>query len=127
MSTTRILLGSIIALTIAVVAHQPTTAAGNTPGPWHHVQASYYTEYGNHTSCGLPMNSRAWHVAALTPDNARCGREITICHHHRCVHVTVQDRGAWRHDGRAWDLTPRVKHALRCPDLCNVTWRRRHT
>jgi hypothetical protein len=99
------------------------------PTAWSKATASYYTLYGNRTACGLTMNAKAWHVASLTREHARCGRRVTICHRrsgvNRCVRVRVMDRGKFRSDGRMWDLTPRVKRALRCPDLCTVTWKSR--
>jgi hypothetical protein len=94
------------------------------PTTWHKSEASYYTLYGNRTACGVIMSDRAWHVASLVREHARCGRRITICNRQRCVRVRVMDRGAFRSDGRVWDLTPRVKRALRCNDLCHVRWRR---
>lgn len=90
--------------------------------PMKRAQASYYTLYGNRTACGVTMSDRAWHVAALTREHARCGRRIILCNGRKCVGVRVMDRGAYRSDGRMWDLTPRVKRALRCGDLCNVRW-----
>lgn len=99
-------------------------AAGRQSNPWRHAQASYYLPTGNRTACGLPMTMSSWYVASLKPSTAKCGLRVVICHRHRCVAVRVQDRGAWRTDSRRWDLTPRVKRALRCGDLCNVTWKR---
>lgn len=91
---------------------------------WERSQASYYTLFGNRTSCGRTASPTAWFVASLKRDTANCGRKVTICHQRRCVRVTVQDRGAWRSDNRRWDLQPRVKTALHCSDLCSVRWHR---
>ena len=102
----------------------PTPAHATQFNPWERAQASYYTLYGNRTSCGKTAGASAWFVASLKRDTANCGRRVTICHLRRCVQVTVQDRGAWRSDDRRWDLQPRVKAALRCSDLCSVRWRR---
>ena len=112
-----ILLTMMVCVLVAWVTVDDADAA-----PWHSTQASYYTLFGNATSCGVTMSATAWHVAALTPAYARCGLKLTICRASRCAHVRVMDRGAWRTDNRMWDLTPRLKHALHCPDLCNVSW-----
>ena len=104
-----------------------TTDSAEARPAYRQAQASYYTLFGNRTSCGKTMSNRAWHVAALKPQYAKCGMKVRICHkqgqRNYCVHVRVQDRGAWRRDNRVWDLTPRVKRALRCGDLCTVKYR----
>lgn len=103
-----------------------TTASRSFASPWATAQASYYNPTGNRTSCGAPMTWSSWHVAALKRSSYRCGDRIAICNPRarRCVTVLVKDRGAWRSDNRRWDLTPRVRDALRCSDLCNVRWRK---
>lgn len=104
-----------------------TTLGSPAAGRSHVMQsatASYYLPTGNRTSCGRSMTMTSWHVAALKRDSYRCGDVVVICHARRCATVTVQDRGAWRSDNRRWDLTPRVRAALRCSDLCNVRWRK---
>ena len=90
-------------------------------------KASWYGPgfYGQRTACGRTHTTRSWHVAALTPDLAHCGAKLKICSSAmRCVRVTVQDRGAWRRDGRHIDLAPRVKSALRCGSVCSVRYTR---
>lgn len=99
--------------------------AGNAEAStWYRAEASYYNPTGNRTSCGKAMTYSSWHVASLKRSEYRCGRAVRICRYRRCVNVRVQDRGAWRSGNRVWDLTPRVKRALRCPDMCNVRWHR---
>lgn len=94
---------------------------------WHlNRVASWYSMPGNRTACGQTMTSSSWWVAALQTENMRCGLQVYICHNGRCVRVRVLDRGANRNDRRDWDLTPRVRRALRCSSLCDhINWRRR--
>lgn len=112
-----------------LAAGSPTplgTAASRSHVSWSATQASYYEPTGNATSCGYPMTWASWHVAALKRSSYRCGDRIVICNRAArvCATVVVKDRGAWRIDNRRWDLTPRVRAALRCNDLCNVHWRK---
>jgi hypothetical protein len=93
----------------------------------HAASASWYGPgfYGRRTACGKTHTTSSWHVAALHPHLAKCGLRLRVCSTStRCVHVRVQDRGAWRSDDRALDLAPRVKAALKCGDVCRVRWSR---
>lgn len=111
-----------IAFIIATVAWTwPPKADANVA--WSPTQASYYNPTGNATACGRPMTGASWHVASLGGSKSECGDRLVICHRSRCVNVKVQDTGP-SYRGRRWDLTSRVKRALRCSDLCNVKWRR---
>lgn len=101
----------------------PSVAGRSTR--WAETSASYYEPTGNRTSCGAAMTWTSWHVASLKPSTYRCGLRVVICNRaaRSCATVRVKDRGAWRSDNRRWDLTPAVRRALRCSDLCRVHWR----
>lgn len=108
-------------------AQTPTARATTATPVWVRDRiASYYTLWGNRTKCGKTSQRDSWFVAALQTENMKCGMRVTICHGRRCVNVTVQDAGKDRKDNRDWDLTVRVKAALRCGDLCNVKWSKGH-
>ncbi len=97
---------------------------------WHiNREASWYGPgfEGRPTACGETMRAAtSWHVAALQDSLARCDLKVHICNreNRRCVNVTVQDSGGHRSQRRDWDLTPRVKRALRCPGLCDINWKK---
>lgn len=137
MSRVSLVLGlTIVGLICALVASQPDgggvahaeAARPTAVAPvWVRDRvASYYTLWGNRTKCGKTSQPDSWFVAALKTENMRCGMKVTICHGRRCVNVTVQDAGKHRRDRRDWDLTVRVKAALRCGDLCTVKWAKGH-
>lgn len=132
---TVVIATAIVALVATLVAQshgagvaQAETARATTATPvWHRDRvASYYKLWGNRTKCGRTSQQSSWFVAALKTENMRCGMKVTICHARRCVRVTVQDAGKHRYDRRDWDLTVRVKAALRCGDLCTVRWHKGH-
>lgn len=77
--------------------------------------------YGQRTMCGKTVTSTSMFVAALTPSLAHCGMKITIRYHGRKYHVRVQDRGAWRSDGRDLDAAPGL-HQLIPTDLAHITY-----
>lgn len=120
-----IFVGMVLML-IGAALHMADDAEARPPG-WHlNRVASWYSMPGNQTACGQHMTDSSWWVAALQTENMRCHMRVLICHDGRCVRVQVLDRGADRRDRRDWDLTPRVKRALRCSDLCtNINWRKR--
>lgn len=114
-------------LFLAVVATATFMFFGGSADPahakavWNTNEASYYEPTGNATACGNPMTNASWHVASLGGTKAECGDRLRICRRSRCVNVTVKDTGP-SYGWRRWDLTPRVKRALRCGDLCVVRW-----
>lgn len=123
-----IIIAILVFIMVAIGANQLAEDAHATPPGWHlNRVASWYSMPGNTTSCGSHMTASSWWVAALQYENMRCDMRVLICHEGRCVRVRVRDRGADRNDRRDWDLTPRVKRALRCSDLCtHINWRKRH-
>jgi len=96
-------------------------------GPAMLVTASWYGPgfYGNRLPCwrwlqenGLPiqLQTDTWGVAHKT---LPCGTMLRLRHGEREVVVPVVDRGPYI-AGRELDLSPRVKAALGCSDLCTV-------
>ena len=67
---------------------------------------------------GLPIQflPDTWGVAHKS---LPCGTMVTLTHGSRTVTVPVVDRGPYI-AGREFDLSPRVKAELACPDLCTV-------
>ena len=67
---------------------------------------------------GLPiqLSPDTWGVAHKT---LPCGSMVTLIHGANVVTVPVVDRGPYI-EGREFDLSPRVKAALGCTDLCTV-------
>lgn len=91
------------------------------------VTASWYGPgfYDNRLPCwqwlqahGLPIQFEAdtWGVANKT---LPCGTMLTLSHGSHVITVPVVDRGPYI-AGRELDLSPRVKAALGCTDLCTV-------
>lgn len=91
------------------------------------VTASWYGPgfYDNRLPCwqwlqahGLPIQFEAdtWGVANKT---LPCGTMLTLSHGANTITVPVVDRGPYV-AGRELDLSPRVKAALGCTDLCTV-------
>lgn len=124
----------------ADIVPAPTTAPSPAPtpratarplpeagGPAVPVTASWYGPgfYGNRLPCwtwlqasGLPVQLRAdtWGVAHKT---LPCGTMLRLRHGDQEVSVPVVDRGPYI-AGRELDLSPRVKAALGCTELCTV-------
>ncbi len=103
----------------------PPAAAPGDPGVL--VTASWYGPgfYGNRLPCwtwlranGLPVQFQAdtWGVAHKT---LPCGTMLRLRHGSNEVTVPVVDRGPYI-AGREIDLSPSVKAALGCTDLCTV-------
>jgi len=91
------------------------------------VTASWYGPgfFGNRLPCwqwllanGLPITFEAdtWGVAQKT---LPCGTMLVLTHGSNTITVPVVDRGPYV-AGRELDLSPRVKTALGCTDLCSV-------
>ena len=116
-----------------VATPQPTTAPTLPPpatyagGPGVLVTASWYGPgfYGNRLPCwrwlqakGLPIQFQAdtWGVAHKS---LPCGTMLVLRHGANEITVPVVDRGPYI-PGRELDLSPRVKSALGCTDLCTV-------
>ncbi len=76
--------------------------------------ASWYS--GGATACGGSVATSGMGVAHKT---LPCGTKVKMRHGNNVVTVTVVDRGPFI-SGREWDLTPQVKSALGCGDLCTV-------
>ena len=74
-----------------------------------------------------PCGGDTWRIVRLGADIGllcmRCGRHVLVCHL-RCAVGVVDDRGPFI-SGRDFDLGPRLKSAVRCPDLCAIRWRLR--
>ena len=99
----------------------PAAATGSV------VTASWYGPgfYDNRLPCwpwlaanGLPIQflPDTWGVAHKS---LPCGTMVTLSHGANTVTVPVVDRGPYI-AGREFDLSPRVKAALGCTDLCTV-------
>ena len=99
----------------------PASASGSV------VMASWYGPgfYENRLPCwpwlasqGLPIQflPDTWGVAHKS---LPCGTMVTLSHGANTVTVPVVDRGPYI-AGREFDLSPRVKAALGCTDLCTV-------
>lgn len=123
---------------VLVVARTPAPSAEPAPastaiprpvagGPGVLVTASWYGPgfFENRLPCwpwlqanGLPIQflSDTWGVAHKT---LPCGTMLTLSHGANTIIVPVVDRGPYI-AGRELDLSPRVKAALGCTDLCTV-------
>jgi hypothetical protein len=106
---------------------RPALAAAVAGGPGVLVTASWYGPgfYENRLPCwqwlvanGLPIQflPDTWGVAHKT---LPCGTMLTLTHGANTITVPVVDRGPYI-AGREIDLSPRVKAALGCTDLCTV-------
>ena len=113
--------------TAAPTLPPPATYAG---GPGVLVTASWYGPgfYGNRLPCwrwldakGLPIQFQAdtWGVAHKS---LPCGTMLVLRHGLNEITAPVVDRGPYV-AGRELDLSPRVKAALGCTDLCTVLMR----
>jgi hypothetical protein len=117
---------------------EPTPIPTPTPvrlvpgGPAVVVTASWYGPgfYGNRLPCwqwlqanGQPIQflSETWGVAHKS---LPCGTMLVLTHGPNTITVPVVDRGPYV-AGREIDLSPRVKAALGCTDLCTVLMRLR--
>ena len=105
----------------------PYRAATSAGGPAVVVTASWYGPgfYENRLPCwqwlqanGLPIQflPDTWGVAHKT---LPCGTTLRLTHGANTITVPVVDRGPYI-AGRELDLSPRVKAALGCTDLCSV-------
>jgi hypothetical protein len=111
----------------AVPTPSPYGAATFSGGPAVLVTASWYGPgfYENRLPCwqwlqanGLPIQllPDTWGVAHKT---LPCGTTLRLTHGANTITVPVVDRGPYV-AGRELDLSPRVKAALGCTDLCSV-------
>jgi hypothetical protein len=105
----------------------PAPVALTAGGPGVVVTASWYGPgfYGNRLPCwqwlaaqGQPiaLSPETWGVAHKT---LPCGTMVTLTHGTNTVSAPVVDRGPYV-AGRELDLSPAVKAALGCTDLCTV-------
>jgi hypothetical protein len=112
--------GRVAAVPIEITA-VPAAASGSV------VTVSWYGPgfYENRLPCwpwlaanGLPIQflPDTWGVAHKS---LPCGTMVTLTHGANTVTVPVVDRGPYI-AGREFDLSPRVKAALACTDLCTV-------
>ena len=110
---------------ITALAPEPTPAPTAASGGV--VTVSWYGPgfYENRLPCwpwlaanGLPIQFMpdTWGVAHKS---LPCGTMVTLTHGTNTVTVPVVDRGPYI-AGREFDLSPRVKAALGCTDLCTV-------
>ena len=114
-----------LAIMIILLA-APSTAQATS---WHrNREASWYGPgfWGGRTACGQTLTEKSFWVAAFKTEYMKCNLKVKICStsNNRCVNVRVLDRGAVHHGRRDWDMTLRVKNALRCPSTCNVDWKK---
>ena len=111
---------TVAAVPIEITA-VPAAASGSV------VTVSWYGPgfYENRLPCwqwlaanGLPIQflPDTWGVAHKS---LPCGTMVTLTHGANTVTVPVVDRGPYI-AGREFDLSPRVKAALSCTDLCTV-------
>jgi hypothetical protein len=105
----------------------PRPVAAVAGGPGVLVTASWYGPgfFENRLPCwqwlqanGLPIQflPDTWGVAHKT---LACGTMLTLSHGANTITVPVVDRGPYI-AGRELDLSPRIKAALGCTDLCTV-------
>jgi hypothetical protein len=108
-------------------APTPRPVAAVAGGPGVLVTASWYGPgfFENRLPCwqwlqanGLPIQflPDTWGVAHKT---LPCGTMLTLTHGASTITVPVVDRGPYI-AGRELDLSPRIKAALGCTDLCTV-------
>ena len=106
---------------------EPAPEPSPAPGTGSVVTVSWYGPgfYENRLPCwqwlaaqGLPIQflPDTWGVAHKS---LPCGTMVTLAHGANTVTVPVVDRGPYI-AGREFDLSPRVKAALGCTDLCTV-------
>lgn len=106
---------------------QPTPVASDAGAPGVLVTASWYGPgfYENRLPCwpwlkanGLPIQflPDTWGVAHKT---LPCGTMLVLTHGPNTITVPVVDRGPYI-AGREIDMSPRIKTALGCTDLCTV-------
>lgn len=131
---------TVVTSRVLVVARTPSPTPVPTPvptpaappvalagGPGVLVTASWYGPgfFENRLPCwpwlqanGLPIQflPDTWGVAHKT---LPCGTMLTLSHGANTITVPVVDRGPYI-AGRELDLSPRVKAALGCTDLCTV-------
>jgi rare lipoprotein A (peptidoglycan hydrolase) len=74
--------------------------------------ASWYDD-SEPVACTRPEDG--YGVASL---QVPCGTRVRVCSS-GCVTATVDDHGPYV-TGRIFDLGPKVKAAIRCPDLCGL-------
>lgn len=113
-----------IAFVVLVVAFVVTIVGSATPAtpdaqarPTTITQRGWMSWYGNEfighrTACGKVLTERSLWVAALTPRLARCHMRLTIWARGKRYHVRVEDRGAWRRDGRVLDAAPGLRKRI---------------
>jgi hypothetical protein len=112
---------------VATPPPSPRQAVAVAGGPGILVTASWYGPgfYENRLPCwqwllarGLPIQflPDTWGVAHKT---LPCGTMLTLTHGSNTITVPVVDRGPYV-AGRELDLSPRVKAALGCTDLCTL-------
>ena len=110
-----------------VVTPEPTPVASDAGAPGVLVTASWYGPgfYENRLPCwpwlkanGLPIQflPDTWGVAHKT---LPCGTMLVLTHGPNTITAPVVDRGPYI-AGREIDMSPRIKSALGCTDLCTV-------
>jgi hypothetical protein len=87
------------------------------PKPLHAALASWYDDSGT-TASGLHF---AYGYASLLFGSA-WGRRVEFDYGGRRVVGQLDDHGPYV-GGRSFDLSPRLRAALGCPDLCSLQWR----
>lgn len=116
----------VIALLISIMWAVPAEAQAHQSGWQSNREASWYggSFIGNRTSCGQTYRTSSWWVSSFKTNYMHCGLKVRICKAGttRCVNVRVQDRGAVHTGRRDFDLTVRVRDALRC-NTCAIRWR----
>ncbi len=116
-----------VATAVLTPVPPPRHAVAVAGGPGVLVTASWYGPgfYENRLPCwqwllahGLPIQflPDTWGVAHKT---LPCGTMLTLTHGSNTITVPVVDRGPYI-AGRELDLSPRVRVALSCTDLCTV-------
>jgi len=81
--------------------------------------ASWFDDAGG-TACGSHLANGFAH---LPETGWACGTRVEFCYAGRCVVGEREDSGPYV-EGRLFDLTPGLKAALSCSDLCHLHWRR---
>jgi hypothetical protein len=87
------------------------------PPPMQTAVASWYELYGV-TASGW---SATYGFASLI-FGSEWGKRVMFCYQGRCQVGILDDHGPYV-AGRTFDLSPALRAALGCPDLCTLRWR----
>jgi hypothetical protein len=101
----------------AIALHAERHHRTDAQPPMHSAVASWYEIYGP-TASGW---SYTYGFASLI-FGSQWGKRVMFCYRGKCQIGRLDDHGPYV-SGRTFDLSPPLRAALSCPDLCNVRWR----